>query len=71
MADADENGTFDIFRQDEAGAIWIRAVRGRDEAVQSLLKLRAERPREVFRLWDPRTRQFLELPANSQASPKH
>ena len=69
MADVDTNGTFDIFRQDDAGAIWVQAVRGHDAAIQSMLKLRAERPRQVFLLWDSRTRRFLDLPANSQSSP--
>jgi hypothetical protein len=69
MADVDRNGTFDIFRQDEAGAIWVRAVRGHDEAIQSLLKLRADKPKQVCLLWDSRTRRFLDLPANSRSSP--
>jgi len=69
MTDMDRNGTFDIFRQDEAGSIWVRAVRGREEAIRSLLKLRAEKPTQVFLLWDSRTRQFLDLPASSQTSP--
>jgi hypothetical protein len=69
MTGFDRDGTFDIFRQDEAGAIWVRAVRGRDEAIQSLLKLRAEKPTQIFLLWDSRTRQFLDLPANAQGSP--
>jgi len=69
MTDMDRNGTFDIFRQDEAGAIWVQAVRGRDEAMQSLRKLRAEEPKQVFLLWDSRTRRFLDLPANSESSP--
>lgn len=69
MADVDRKGTFDIFRQDDTGAIWVQAVRGQDEAIQSLLKLRAERPKQVFLLWDSRTRRFLDLPANSRSSP--
>ncbi len=69
MTHADWVGTFDIFRQDEAGAIWVQAVHGRDEAIRSLLKLRAEKPTQVFLLWDSRTRQFLDLPASSQTSP--
>jgi hypothetical protein len=69
MADADRNGMFDIFRQDESGAIWVQAVRGHDEAIRSLQKLRAERPKQIFLLWDSRTRRFLDLPANSRSSP--
>lgn len=69
MANVDRNGTFDIFRQDDAGATWVQAVRGHDEAIQCLLKLRAEKPKQVFLLWDSRTRQFLDLPANSRSSP--
>lgn len=69
MANVDRNGTFDIFRQDEAGAIWVQAVRGHDEAIQFLVKLRTEKPTQVFLLWDSRTRRFLDLPANSRSSP--
>lgn len=69
MADVDRNGMFDIFRQDESGAIWVQAVHGHDEAIQSLMKLRAEKPKQVFLLWDSRTRRFLDLPANSRSSP--
>jgi hypothetical protein len=69
MADADRNGMFDIFRQDESGAIWVQAVRGHDEAIRSLQKLRAERPKQIFLLGDSRTRRFLDLPANSRSSP--
>lgn len=70
MADVDRNGTFDIFRQDDAGTVWVQAVRGHDEAIQMLLKLKAEKPKQVFLLWDSRTRRFLDLPANSQSSLK-
>ncbi|HLJ41072.1 MAG TPA: hypothetical protein VKT50_06250 [Candidatus Acidoferrales bacterium] len=66
MANVDWDGTFDIFRQDDAGAIWVQAVHGHDEAIQSLLKLRAEKPEQVFLLWDSRTRRFLDLPASSR-----
>ena len=69
MTHVDNGGTFDIFRQHELGPIWVQAVRGRDEAIQSLLKLRAEKPTQTFLLWDSRTRQFLDLPASSQSSP--
>ncbi len=69
MADVDRNGTFDIFRQDDAGAIWVQAVRGHDEAIRSLQKLRAEKPKQVFLLWDSRTRRFLDLPGNSRSAP--
>jgi len=69
MADVDRNGIFDIFRQDEAGAVWVQAVRGHDEAIRSLLKLRAEKPAQVFLLWDSRTRRFLDLPSGSRSSP--
>lgn len=68
MTFVDRDGTFDIFRQHESGPIWVQAVRGRDEAIRSLLKLRAEKPAQIFLLWDSRTRQFLDLPANSQNS---
>jgi len=70
MTHADWAGTFDIFCQHELGPVWVQAVRGRDEAIRSLLKLRAEKPTQVFLLWDSRTRQFLDLPASSQTSPK-
>jgi|GEM_PF-4227828 len=69
MTHIDRDGMFDIFRQHELGPIWVRAVRGRDEAIQELLTLRAEKPAETFLLWDSRTRQFLDLPASSQSSP--
>lgn len=69
MGDVDRNGTFDIFRQDDAGPIWVQAVRGHDEAIRSLQKLRAQKPKQVFLLWDSRTRRFLDLPGNSRSSP--
>lgn len=67
MTPIDKDGTFDIFRQHELGPIWVQAVRGRDEAIRSLLKLRVEKPAQIFLLWDSRTRQFLNLPANAQS----